>query len=314
MLGLVFGPIGQILAFVVALVALYTAASLLERSRVTSAVCVALFVLGLFGAYWFGTTIIVPQNTVVLVVDTVSGRVDGDLRKPGLASAPLLGRSTFEYPTYANWQWCPTFTTSVRGGAGVTAKICYTIDAGKIDWLAQFHMYNGDAQVVYRGWINEMVQDIDEAMATFDPRQLSDNRAGVVEAIGNATDAWWRERVGVVPLVTALADWDFTNTALGEAYDAALLSQTQIDIAEFERQAAEIARDTAYINADTQVEVAKRLAAGHLEACRNAGMNTPEACIEYLRVSWLYSQDAANLIVSIGGDTVPAISFPSSGR
>ena len=261
---------------------------------------------------WFSTSTVVAPNTTLLVVDSASGKPDPNLRKPGLVGVPFLGSQTFSYPTQTAWQWCPAYTPSVKGGASVTVTICYTVDASEVDWLAEYLKYNGDVTIVTDGWQRETSQLVAETIANYDPRQLTNQRGDVVNALALKTAEWWATRVRVAPQVIVLANWQFANQALNDAYDQALLSQTQVDKANFELEAARVQMETAYVRADAQVEVAKRLAVGQSEACRLASMNTTEACLEYLRVIWLNSQTPQNLIVSVGGDANPAVAIPAA--
>lgn len=315
LMSIIFSWVGAGIALIAAIACLgFTLAALLNSRGgqvlawvpgVGAIICVGLWL-------WFSTSTVVAPNTTMLVVDSATGKPDPNMRKSGLVGVPFLGSQTFSYPTQTAFQWCPTYTPSVKGGAGVTLVICYTIDASEVDWLAEYLKYNGDVTVVTDGWQRETSQLVAETIANYDPRQLTNERGDVVNALALKTAEWWVTRVRVAPQVIVLANWQFTNQALNEAYDQALLSQTQVDRAQFELEAARVQMDTAYVRADTQVEVAKRLAAGQSLACQIANMNTTEACLEYLRVIWLNSQTPQNLIVSVGGDANPAVAIPAA--
>ncbi len=296
---------------IAALCALVSAIALLVQNRKGGAGTMGLLTL-VFGFLWFytGSTIAVAPNKAVVVVNQGTGKPEAQLRYPGIQSVPWFFRDTFEYPYQSDWQWCPILTPSVKGGAGVTVNVCFTIDSTQINWAEQYARYNGGLDVITTAWQTEITQGTANATALFVPRDLTDNRNAVVEEIRRQTaDAF--EKLHVLPHIISLKTWQFTDKDLEAAYDQAFLSQTKIDQANFELQAAEIQQKTAGIQADTQVEVAQKLANGHLTACIIAKMTTSESCIAYLQLIWLNSQKANNLVVSVGGGNNPSVTFPA---
>lgn len=263
---------------------------------------------------WFvtGTNIVVSANTAVLVINQSSGQPEPYLRHPGIQGVPMFFRDTLEFPYRSDWQWCPSFSPSVRGGAGVNEKICFTIDATQVDWVSQYRRYGGGVDTVTGNWQNELTQGVADATALYVPRELTDSRDKVVKSIKDQTEDRW-VFLGVIVKSISLVNWEFTDAALKTAYDNAFLSQTKVDQANFDLQAAQVEQQTSGVQADTQVQVAQKLANGHVIACKTAGMTTPELCIAYLQIIWLNDQKPSNLVVSVGNGG-SNVTFPAQSN
>lgn len=253
----------------------------------------------------FGMThAVVEPNSVLLVVDRNTGQPIMPLRTAGVTEIPLWTSVNYRYPAQTNYQWCPTFTPSSRNGAGLITVVCFTADASKIDWDAQFRAFNGGEEIVTAGWQTAIQTRVANAISGFDPRDLTNKRADVETTIYLQTVEWFASQ-GIPVTMVALKDWRFASEEINQAYDEAQLAQTQIDVAEAENQAA-------MIRANTALEVAKTLAGAQRQACTDAGMVSETACLQYLQLLWL-SQNTSDptVVVVTGGDIAPAITIPS---
>jgi hypothetical protein len=162
------------------------------------------------------------------------------------------------------------------------------------------------------GWQNAVQTKVASAFAQFDPRDLTNRRVDVENGIYLASNEWFDSH-GITVTMVALKNWQFTSQAINDAYDAAQLSQTQIDVANAEKAAAQVQQETALIRAETQVKVVTTLALGQRQACNTAGMVSETACLEYLQLTWLSSGgvDPSVVVITGGGDAAPVIALPA---
>jgi hypothetical protein len=261
-------------------------------------------VLCFWGSFWGQIHRLVKPNEVLLVIDRKTGQIIEPLRTSGITGVPLWTIKTYPYPAQTVYQWCPQFTPSSKGGASLITVVCFTADASQIDWIAQFKAFNGDEMTVRVGWQNAVQTSVARAISGFNPRDLTDRRADVETEIYNQTIAWFTES-GIPITMVGLKNWQFASEDANTAYDEALLSQTQIDVANSQQEAARI-------RADTQVIVAQKLADGQRLACQTAGMISETTCLEYLQLIWLSSsQNQMNIVVVTGSDGNVPVAIPS---
>jgi hypothetical protein len=309
----------QALLAIVATVACFIGAGMLfsdslrGKERILAVIPGFVIVVCTLGIVWGQTHIVVAPNQYVMVIDRKTGQPIMPLRGAGVTEVPLWTWTRYNYPAQKDFQWCPTFTPSSKNGASLTVVVCFTTNASKIDWTDQFRSFNGDQDVVTAGWQNAVQTRVAAAFSQFDPRDLTNRRVDVENGIYLAANEWFTGH-GITVTMVALKDWKFTSQAINDAYDQAQLSQTQIDVANAEKAAAEVQQETALIRAQTQVKVVTALAAGQREACNTAGMVSETACLQYLQLTWL-SQGSTNpevVVITGSSNAAPVIAIPGN--
>jgi hypothetical protein len=256
-----------------------------------------LLVLSVWGFFYGQTHRFVRTNQVMLVIDQKTGQPIEPIRTSGVTSVPLWSSIKFVYPAQTVYQWCPVFTPSSKGGASLKTTVCFTADASKINWISQFKAFNGGEATIQAGWQNAVQDSVAVAISAFDPRDMTNKRADVETAIYEQTKPILG-KFGFPLEMVGLKDWRFESGDAQTAYDAALLSQTQIDVANSQQQAA-------LIKAQTQVLIAEK----QHQACATAGMVSEMACLQYL---WMTGgANPSTVILTVGGNN-PNIAVPVS--
>lgn len=299
--------VAQIILFILGLVFLVASISALFSEdnfiKWLSIPSLVIAILSFVGFFFGQTHRFVKANEVMVVIDKKNGQPILPVRTSGVTSVPLWRSNQYTYPAQTVYQWCPQFTPSSKGGTSLITDVCFTADASKIDWVTQFKAFNGNLDTITKGWQNAIQTNVASAISVYNPRDLTDRRLDVEQAIYSLTIVWFKDN-GIPITMVSLKNWNFANAEVNKAYDEALLSQTQIDIANAQQEAAKI-------RADTQVIVAQKLADGQRLACQTAGMDSETSCLQYLELIWLSSsQNISNINVITGANGNIPVSIP----
>lgn len=290
--------VSQLLLVIAAIICLVWALYTLfneDAPKLMAIVPAVLLILFVWGFFFGQTHRFIKTNQVMLVIDQKTGQPIEPIRTSGVTNVPLWSSVQYAYPAQTVYQWCPVFTPSSKGGASLKTTVCFTADASKINWVSQFKAFNGDEATIQAGWQNAVQDSVAVAISGFDPRDMTNKRADVETAIYTQT-VTILAKFGFPLEMVGLKDWRFESGDAQTAYDQALLSQTQIDVANSQQQAA-------LIKAETQVLIAEK----QHQACATAGMVSEMACLQYL---WMTSGvNPSTVILTVGGNN-PNIAIP----
>jgi hypothetical protein len=276
----------------------------ITKGRVAQGAVFLLLGLVCIAGYFFSATHgVVPVNRKALVVNVATGQVVDGVRDSGLTTLPLW---TGRVHTFHGGTDEQVFTPSVQGGYEVLVTTCFFIDLSEVDWLDQYSRYATGYDGLLGVWKNQLAQYVAFAIKEYKPQQLTEDRNEVAEGIETQVRPWFRSEK--IPLSRVyLANWDFTNEKVGEAYDQTIIAQTQQIVAEAEYDAAETRRKTAEYEAETANLVVTSRTEVLKEALDELEIDSEEWVIQYLTIQWLREVDPASLrsiVLNVGGQQV----------
>ncbi len=267
------------------------------------------------GLLWFtvaSTFVVNPaMNTVVVYSD---GSVDPETFQPGLHSKPLVGVSFIEFAAQQNYQWCPEFTPSIQSGVEVKLTVCYRFDASKISWRDQYLKWHTDQNGIFSAWRNEIAGYVALATKELSITDLRSNRVQVARDILDKTNAW-SETSGVSLSSAVLSNWDFTNPAVGQQYDAQVASSMKTEALAAERAAAEQERNLQLYQADTYAQVLQARALADRNALTALGLPNVQwsyYLINQRLMSFVESSKTPNIVITVGGQGQSPFVYPTN--
>lgn len=289
------------IASVILLVVIGFVVSGINRYSETKDVVGVLFLVGLLAVSltvfgWSATHRVIEPNNVGIIVDRSNGSPLLNTYSAGVVHVGFT-QQLYTFPAQKDYQWCPELTPSVKGGAEVTITVCVTLDAKNVPWFDQYTRFNGDVSVIQDGWTRKFAKTtVSNAISTFEPNQLTNERPAVEQAISLALKPYFDEMSITISNVN-LYNWRFSDPDVQASYEAAQLSVAKVDAAKNEYAAAQIQSETADLRK---------------QSCSNAGFSDQAICLQFLQLEWLRNipELPANFILNLGGSTSPSFSVP----
>lgn len=253
------------------------------------------------------TNFVVPLNQQGVVIDQTTGRIFGTFNS-GMGYKPLLGSYVSYFPVGTNIEECQEYTPSISGGYEVKLKVCYYIDTTKIDWGKMIMKYNKfDYVELKKTWVSQLMQYVAISVKDLSPQQLTFERDKVVASIKAGTSPWFENENMKLSMVV-LANWDFVNKAVADAFDQTIQYQTLKNKAEAELQAAEVERKKKLYVQETENQVLKTKVDGQVNAMKTLCTLASEDGMDCLTYLYLSEKGASpTLIINSGGSTVPVL-------
>lgn len=259
--------------------------------------------------YFSATHAVVPMYTSAVVVDKTTSKIVGNVREPGLLEVPLLGSAVYYYPAATNAERCEDFTPSVKGGYEVSLKLCFYLNADKVDWPNQISRYNRpDWDNLWAAWANQLAPLVAKGIKDSPPQDLTNKRDTVSDSIkSNVAGFFETEKVPLNSL--SLRNWKFTNPDMQKEFDKTLIAQTQSATEQAGLDAAVIARQRELYVADTDVQKANKMAEGQRTAMKTLGISSEDGVIHWLTIQWLLGNKNAQSIIidTTSGGVKPAV-------
>lgn len=267
-----------------------------DRIRIEAILGVGLVVVLLGG--WLVTHDQVPSQYVGVTKSVVSQRLEGPFQA-GIISRPFFG-SIYTYPASSNMERCEVFTPAIKGSYGITAEICFYVDASSIDWLAEVNKTGTfDANAIMGTWRNNVVGDVAKTVKPFTPEELNDKRDVVEADIFEKVNPWFAER-GIVLNNVSFKNWDFTSPEVAAAFDTSIVSQRKITEQAALLEAAKIAREREVYEANTALFVAE----SQKRSLETLGLEGSDA-VNYLWIKALSDGQKVPDVVILGAGGVP---------
>jgi hypothetical protein len=293
-------------AFLIAIVVIFVIIWRLMEGGLISAGIMAVVEIFLIWVFIFGNTHrVVPLNHKGVVIDRTVGNIIGATRNSGLTNVPFFGSTLYLFPSASNQQVCYDFTPSVKGGYEVKMNVCFYIDMSKMNWVKQIERYNQyDYNNLVKVWIAQVSPKVAESIKEFMPADLTGQRAKVSQTILHATEEWFDSENMKLNNV-AVANWNFTNPAVSQAYDQTVIAQTAQMRAQAELDAAK-----------TKLEAIQTMAEGQSVALKKLGIVGENATVQWLYLQYLQGLNATPIVVvnSGSGNSSPIVGVNTEGQ
>ncbi len=251
---------------------------------------------------WLLTHGRVPSQYVGVTKSLLSQRLDGPY-KAGIVPKPFLG-SVYTYPSSSNMERCEVFTPAIKGSYGITAEICFYVDASSVNWVEEINKTGTfDDNIIMTTWRNNVVGDVAKTVKPFTPEELNDKRDVVEADIFEQVNPWFATR-GVVLNNISFKNWDFTSPEVAAAFDASIVSQRKITEQTALLEAAKVAREREVYEAGTALLVAE----AHKKSVNMLGFTGNDA-VQYLWIKALSDSQKVPDVLILGTQNVP-VSVP----
>lgn len=249
----------------------------------------------LFGALYAQTHTIVPTQSVGISRNSLSQELSQEL-PPGLQSKPFFGR-IYTFPSSTATEYCTQYNPSLKGSYGVNVDLCYYINTENVNWRNEVESTGSlDSNFIWNVWRNSVVSRVAEAIKTYTPEQVSENRDVVEAKIFENVTPWFNDR-GVTVSTVSLVNWDFTSDTVAATFDESIVSQRKITEQAALLEAAKLSRERQLYESDTALQVAL----AQQEMLNNLGFVGQDA-INYLWITLYKEQETApNMVIVPSG-------------